>query len=280
MVKASLDEGWEEVGCILCGFGSKIEIFWRDVEGGNIVRCSQCGLAYRSPRRPEEYLTRYFEEEWTEPLALEKSRTYILRKIAEWVLERHCLPGAILDIGSGSGNLLAQFPETWNRFGVEPSKAVYQFAKRLLPEANIINASFTTANLPKECFDVITMIGTIYYLPQPLRDLARIRGLLKPEGIALIESPNFTNRGYVYRWLNHKFSEAWVYFYTPKTMDKIINKIGMQVVDRIDLPGHRITSSSLPERVISWRIFCDKNYAKSVFRKDRLCATVCVGGQT
>lgn len=251
-VATSLAKNWEEVSCILCRSSKNTKVFWRDAEYGNIVRCGLCGLAYRSPRRPEQYLTRYFSEEWTEALALEESRKNILRKIPKRILEWHPLPGNILDIGSGNGSFLALFPGTWDRFGVEPSKTASRSVKESLSETNIINATLNTADLPKKFFDVITMIGTIYYLPKPLRDLSLIRNLLKNDGIAIIESPNFTNRGYVYRWRNHRFAQTQIYFYTPKSMDKIINKIGMQVVGRIDLPGHRITSSNLSERIFSW----------------------------
>jgi hypothetical protein len=51
MVNTSLTERWEEARCILCGSGSKIRVFWQDVGGGSIVRCSQCGLVYSSSRR-------------------------------------------------------------------------------------------------------------------------------------------------------------------------------------------------------------------------------------
>ena len=87
----SLAERWEEVSCILCGPGSKTKMFWQDAEYGNIIRCTQCGLAYRSPRRPEDYLSRYFAEEWTESLALVKARTYIFRKILKWIIPHHNL---------------------------------------------------------------------------------------------------------------------------------------------------------------------------------------------
>ena len=216
------------------------------------MRCRHCGLAYRSPRPTEEYLTQYFEEEWTEPLTLESARANIFKEVSKWVLESHPLPGNILDIGSGNGNLLAQFPQRWKLFGVEPSKDICHSAEKHLPRANIINKTLDRINFPHEYFDVITVIGTIYYLHQPLRDLAHVRKLLKSNGISLIESPNFSNKGYIYRWKNHHFTKTWVYFYTPKSMEKIINLVGMEVVDRIDLPGHRASIGNFSGRIISW----------------------------
>jgi len=143
-------------------------------------------------------------------------------------------PGVILDIGSSYGNLLAQFPETWERFGIEPSRAACQIAQRRLSDAKIINGTLATAKFPEKRFDIITMVDSFYYLHHPVRDLSRLPDLLKPKGMVLIEAPNFANRGPVYRWIRHPFDDTWMYFYTPKSLEKILSKAGLKVVERID----------------------------------------------
>jgi SAM-dependent methyltransferase len=234
--------GWVEVECVLCGAAAGKTLVWPDAGRGHIWRCAGCGLCFRSPRRREEEQTRHFEEKWTEgrrAFYLEDYRTRNLRRLVKWVLRRHPAPGAILDIGSSYGNFLAQFPATWRRWGIEPSNLACRIARERLPEARIIPGTLGDARLPGPIFDVITMIDTIYYLPQPLRDLARLPGLLQPGGTLLIEAPNFANRGLVYRWMRHSFGETMLFFYTPATLKKILHRIGMKVIDRIDLPGHR-----------------------------------------
>jgi 2-polyprenyl-3-methyl-5-hydroxy-6-metoxy-1,4-benzoquinol methylase len=49
--------------------------------------------------------------------------------------------------------------------------------------------------LADESFDVITMVDTIYYLHQPLRDLRRLRGLLKPGGLVFGGVPELCQSG-------------------------------------------------------------------------------------
>jgi SAM-dependent methyltransferase len=230
----------------------------RDPERGNIMRCAECGLVFRNPRLKENVQTRHFEGEWTESrpaVQLEAYRTKILKSIVEWILRRRPTPGGILDIGSSYGNLLAQFPETWERFGIEPSRKACQIAQRRLPDARIINGTLTTASIPEKAFDIITLVDSIYYFHHPLRDLSRLPRLLKPKGIALIEAPNFANRGPVYRWMGHPFDDTWMYFYTPKSLEKILNQAGLKVVERIDLPGHRIGSPNILSRVITMAEF-------------------------
>jgi SAM-dependent methyltransferase len=226
----------------------------RDPERGNIVRCIECGLVFRNPRLKENVQTRHFEGEWTESrpaVQLEDYRTRSLKGIVDWVLKKCPTPGAMLDIGSSYGNLLAQFPETWERFGIEPSVTACQMAQRRLPEAQIINGTLAAAKLPEKAFDIITLVDSIYYFHQPVRDLSRLPSLLKPNGIVLIEAQNFANRGPVYRWMGHPFDDTWMYFYTPRSMEKILNQAGLNVVDRIDLPGHQIGSSKLSRRFIT-----------------------------
>ncbi len=247
-------EVWEEVGCSLCDGKTKTMVVWPDALRGNIVRCRQCGLVYRSPRRREDYLTQHFESEWTEARSafqLEDYRTENLRRIVKWVLKKHPSPGTVLDIGSSYGALLAQFPKTWQLVGVEPSVTACQIARERLPGATIINATLGDAVLPEKSFDVIIMVDTIYYLPHPVRDLGGLPGLLRPGGIILIEAPNFNNRGWVYQWVKHHFDETWMYFYTPRTLQKLLNKSGLDVIERFDLPGHRVGSPNFWARLIT-----------------------------
>jgi len=251
-------DGWEEVGCLLCRRNTEVRVVWPDAERGHIVRCRQCNLVYRNPRRREEDHIQHFVEEWTEArpaFVLEEYRNKILRKIVSWILNRFPQPGAILDIGSSYGNLLGQFPETWARFGVEPSKTACQFSHTHLPGAKFINAALSDAKLPKNTFDVVSIVDTIYYMHEPLRDLGRLPSLLKPGGMVFIEAPNFSNRGMVYRWIGHPFDDTWMYFYTPATLANLLAKVGLKVVARFDLPGHQVGSSKIVKRFLTWSEF-------------------------
>jgi SAM-dependent methyltransferase len=250
--------GWEEIDCIMCGENAPTSIFWHDKARGHIVRCKQCGLVFRTPRRREQSVGQDFAEHWTEnrpPFSLLNYRAKSLGEIARWVLHGHPAPGAVLDIGSSYGTLLEMFPESWVRVGIEPSGTACQVARERLPKARIIHSLLGDASLPDELFDVITMVDMVYYLPFPLRDLTVVKRFLKPDGVLIIEAPNFANRGYVYRWLRHPFSDTWMYFYTPASLQRVLHSIGMEMVGRLDLPGARIGSLNLGERLITWAEF-------------------------
>lgn len=241
-------------GCILCERQTETIMVCSDEERGDIVRCCDCGLVFRNPRRREEDLIIHFQEEWTEgqtAFSLGDYRTANLKKIVDWILRRHPVPGKVLDVGCSYGTLLSLFPETWQSFGIEPSKSASILAQQRLPQAKIINASLGEATLPGKAFDIITIVDTIYYLPHPLHDLSRLPNLLRPGGLVLVEAPNFANRSKVYRWLGKSFPDSWMYFYTPTSMEKILKKAGLTVVGRLDLPGHRTGSLNFLERIIT-----------------------------
>ena len=246
---------WEEVDCILCGGKGPLSVFWHDQGKGDIVRCLTCGLVFRTPRRLEQSVGQDFTDQWTEsrPLFdLIRYRETNLRKIARWVLDRHPAPGSVLDIGSSYGTLLGMFPESWVRVGIEPSGTACQVARERLPNAQIIHSLLGDASFPEASFDVITMVDMVYYLASPLRDLRRVTSLLKPGGVLLIEAPNFINRGYLYRWLNHPFGDTWMYFYTPATLKGLLRKIGMEVKESFSLPGHQVGAKRRLARFLTW----------------------------
>lgn len=253
--KRSLLEDWEEVYCILCGANPATLIVWPDATRGDIVRCCQCGLLYRNPRRQEEYLRQHFAEEWTEArpaFFLEEYRDYALQRIAGLVKQHHPHPGALLDIGSSYGNLLMQFTPSWRRVGVEPSVRACQIAQQRLPDAQILNCMLAEAIMPEASFDVITMVDTIYYLPHPLSELIRIKNLLRPGGILVIECQNFLNRGLIYRLIGHHYCDNFMYFYNRKSLSKILNKIGMQVIDLSYFPGCGVGNKSQLLKNLLW----------------------------
>jgi SAM-dependent methyltransferase len=253
-----MPDGWEEAVCPLCRRETPVKLVWADNEMGGIVRCLDCAMTFRNPRRSDGYLSRHFKEEWTEirpPYQCDYYWDNNLRQLARNILRLKPVPGTILDIGSSYGHFLRKFPHTWGRLGVEPSITACEVARTLIPDATIINRRFSEAQLPDNSVDVITSLGTIYFQIDPLSDLASMRKLLKPDGILVVEAQNYTNRGSVYRWLGHRFLDNFVCFYTPDSLAKLMNKAGFAIIDRWDFPGHRVGSQNPRDRLLAWLEF-------------------------
>jgi len=97
--------------------------------------------------------------------------------------------GSLLDIGAGTGDfIIAAQQKGWNVTGFEPSEK----AKSIAIQKGV---SFCekTQDLPNDSFDVITMWHVLEHVPDPEKQIAELKRLIKPTGTILIAVPNFNS---------------------------------------------------------------------------------------
>ena len=95
--------------------------------------------------------------------------------------------GELLDIGSAAGFIARGFQTLgWSPHGLEPnlSMAAHATIKENVPTTLGTIESFHTDQL----FDLVSMIQVIGHLPDPAATLAKVRRLLKPGGLLLVET--------------------------------------------------------------------------------------------
>jgi 2-polyprenyl-3-methyl-5-hydroxy-6-metoxy-1,4-benzoquinol methylase len=101
----------------------------------------------------------------------------------------------MLDIGCGEGHLLKIATEDgWQITGTEISVKATETANQLL-ENKVLAGDILDLNLPDNSFDLITIYHVIEHLIEPIPTLEKIKQLLKPNGIAFIETPNIGSLG-------------------------------------------------------------------------------------
>ncbi|MCD6400843.1 MAG: class I SAM-dependent methyltransferase, partial [Anaerolineales bacterium] len=154
----------EYVNCILCGRCIDEEIVWKDYKDSAIVRCRGCGLIYRNPRHSQPRQKQIFSQEWTKSIrefSLTDYRSSNLERIARHIQSLKC-GGYLLDIGCSYGTFLKYFSNSnsWKLTGIEPSPLASRAAAEKIPHAKIINDTIENVSLPKEQYDVITIIDT------------------------------------------------------------------------------------------------------------------------
>jgi 2-polyprenyl-3-methyl-5-hydroxy-6-metoxy-1,4-benzoquinol methylase len=80
-------------------------------------------------------------------------------------------------------------------------------------------------------FDVITLWSVLAHLPRPVEDLSRLRALLAPDGVLLINTVNANSlllKAYGTRWGG--FTRNHLIFSSPITLPALLHKAGFAAV--------------------------------------------------
>jgi SAM-dependent methyltransferase len=208
-----------------------------------LVRCRACGLVYLSPRPgpadigafyPDDYHTargtpgpaRRLEEAW---------RRRQFSEVAAWLAGVRPWRGRLLDVGCGSGELLAALrADGWRVSGVEPSARSAAIA-RSQHALDVTTAQFEEAVLPGREFDVVVLAAVLEHLHEPVAALVHARRLLAPGGlVAVLFLPRFNApqaRLFRTRWIGLDLPRH-LYHFEPATFVAIARKAGLRVVAR------------------------------------------------
>lgn len=186
-----------ERDCPLCaapGAGARLRFVKL---GMRIVTCPSCSLTYS-----RDVLSAQHDRDLYLRSAAQGSYRQLKRNTAYRSLEetkcRYIVqqaaghrrpPGSLLDVGAGSGRLLAAALQAgWQAVGVEADPLFAAEARALkLP---IVEGFFPEVSLPGSCFDVITMLDVIEHAVEPIALLRAARERLAGGGLLVIQAPN------------------------------------------------------------------------------------------
>ncbi len=118
-----------------------------------------------------------------------KHASQLYDRVAETT--RKFAPVSVLDVGCGTGNLLALLNQDHTHlYGVDLSPEMLKYARRRLgPEADLELADSEKLPWAAEQFDVVTCTDSFHHYPQPLHVLDEMRRVLKPQGHLIIGEP-------------------------------------------------------------------------------------------
>lgn len=129
-----------------------------------------------------------------------RSYRYLMRHVAA--------PGRLLDIGCGNGRILhLAARDGWQATGLELSA---ELARRVRTATGcpVVVTSFldeVAARIEGAPFDAVILRHVLEHLPDTRLALGRIRSLLAPDGVALLEFPNIDALDLrLKRWLEHR----------------------------------------------------------------------------
>lgn len=94
--------------------------------------------------------------------------------------------GRVLEVGCGTGLALRHYPEKARVVGLDPALDALSKAQRRLPATPLINGSAEALPFANDSFDCVVSSLVFCSVPDPLRGLAEVKRVLKPDGQLLM----------------------------------------------------------------------------------------------
>ncbi len=207
-------------------------------EDFTITKCNKCEFVFTNP--VPKNLARYYEtDEYLShntkdggPIA---SLYSLLRSInikrKYNLVSSFCKSGKILDIGSGSGELLNYFnTNSWETTGIEPNITARSFSKK---EYSLdIYDEDKLDSLQPEYFDVISMWHVLEHVSNLNNRLMQVKRLIKENGTLIFALPNLNSPD------ANKYQKYWsaldvprhLYHFTQKTFNKLLEKHDLKLI--------------------------------------------------
>lgn len=136
---------------------------------------------------------------------------------------------AVLDIGCNDGTLLGYYPETFTRYGVDPSDV----AQEVRLDAKVIQDIFPSRELERVLagrkLDIITSIAMFYDLEDPISFVKAIKQYLAPDGLWIFEMSYMPSMLKLtsYDTICHEHLE----YYSLAVIENILRQAQMKIVD-------------------------------------------------
>ncbi|MGH7520689.1 MAG: class I SAM-dependent methyltransferase [Gemmatimonadales bacterium] len=174
--------------CKLCGSDALKQFYTQgDHRQFKFYRCQKCQLVVYDTRtgvNQEKYiLTR------VDPRApTRQNRGH--RQTYDFIRRHNARPGRMLDLGCGDGTVLWLAREDgWTVKGVELFPEHVTLVRETLG-LDVEASDITAYDGVSEAWDCVVLTHVLEHLPDPVGALAKIRRLLKPGGIGVLEFPN------------------------------------------------------------------------------------------
>jgi glycosyltransferase involved in cell wall biosynthesis/SAM-dependent methyltransferase len=194
-----------------------------------LLRCSLCGLAYTSRRPSDGELAAWYADYPLQDHLPPVTATRLGELVGSFARYRQL--GTLLDVGAGSGHLLAAAVRAgWNSHAIDPG---LRQRHRLAERGFVLHAPLLEASDLDDCsFDVVVMQEVLEHTRDPAAELVEVARILRPGGLLYVTCPNFEslNRRLLGpRWRVVEYPEHLNYF-TPTALRSLAARHGFREV--------------------------------------------------
>ncbi len=233
--------------CQLCGSRRRSTMF--EDPPFTVVRCSDCGLVYVTPRLVGEALLEVYNEDYwksdnpkvrgyadyaREAVLYLKTFEKRMALVQRWLPQ----PARVLDVGCAAGYFLRVLQRRGHDVhGVELSPAIAKEAVSHLGSERVhvgtLDDAVAAMDYKPQSFDLVTLWDVIEHVPDPQSVLRRVRELVKPGGHLLLETQNVASRWARLlgrRWHHYKHHEH-LYHFTPATIRRLLDDCGFRTLE-------------------------------------------------
>ena len=183
------EEFVENRDCPACETNSELNLFCK--EGGQYVKCKQCGMVYLNPVLKDEYLEDYYRANHAlqSEIVEEDSTFYIgLYQKGLDAVEKEVGSGDILDVGCSAGLFLdVAKRSSWNTYGVELNE---KEAKHTKDKGHTVFNEMVEAIDFKMKFNAITLWDVFEHLKDGVFYLKHLASLLSEGGVLFLQIPS------------------------------------------------------------------------------------------
>jgi 2-polyprenyl-3-methyl-5-hydroxy-6-metoxy-1,4-benzoquinol methylase len=202
----------------------------------DIVRCVHCGLVSLRSLPSVTSLQDVYDQEYSTGESFKEFYADLaVARRTEAVLRVRRLRGLtagrrLLDVGSGMGHYVeAALAEGWDAEGLEISeRAIALHADRSLPVHRVSFEDFEA----QEPYDAITLWAFLEHVVDPLGALEKCYRLLRPGGIAVIETGDISSRNARIdgsRWRMFAIA-GHLHFLSSDCLDQALESVGLVVL--------------------------------------------------
>lgn len=210
-----------------------------------IVKCSNCSLVYllNIPDESEIYED-YYKIEFSRDDYSKDSKfphiaeIYTINDQRLFYLKKLKIEGSLLDIGCGTGLFLKTASDYgYNVEGIDVSQNALTFAKKSF-NLNVSDEKIEDLIEKNRKYDLITLWHVLEHFTNPKEELNKIKKLLNPDGILLIEVPNLNSLKFKLAKNKWKGGNHPLYhrtFFTSATLKKTLKLAGFNKTKRLKI---------------------------------------------